>query len=1077
MSKKLASIRDDLLNTALLAFILCSFPVIGFSLYPMEEPGWSSTVLWKIAATVIFALLYGFRARLPFWVRLWVLILTLSVFVIFSALNWGLAGAWPFVLPVAPIFFTLFSGRRYGVVATLITTGWIALVGYGIVAGWFLQGFDSLAYTSRYSSWLFAALTFLISTLIMVFPIGVMQNRLMTNLIEQQGQSLALERSREELAQTLEFLPMAVGVTDLSGNTVQVNQLFREIFGYALADIPTQSDWYRLAYPDPVYREKVAGAWFADVAAVADKAELPARTTLITTRDGRELTVALTAKVVGEQVIAIFDDVTVQTRTEAERRQAVEALAQERRLLRAVIDNLPDAVYVKDLQGRKTLANSADLANMGVDSFEDVFGKTDHEIFPPEIASHFVADDQQVFETGEAVLNREEHLVNERGRDVRLLSSKLPLRDAGGRLIGLVGIAHDVTAQTAVEEALRRSEATLSGIFRVAPVGIAVIRSRVVSQVNTHVCEMTGYTSEELIGQSTRVLYPTDADYVSAGKLATSVLDHGAGVGEVRWQRKDGRVINILAGVAVIDPQMLIPGVVITAVDITERKRAEEERERLLVQIQESEQRIRQIMDTVPEGVLLLDSELRVVLCNSLARDYLSRLGEDADTCATLGMLSLGGYAVRELLTSPPRGLWHEITTYGRYFQVAARALEAGPVMNGWVLVLHDITEAREVEQRTQRQERLAAVGQLAAGVAHDFNNILATITLYSQMSLRAPDISPKLAERLEIIAGQGQRASDLINQILGFSRSSTLDRCALDLTPLLKEQVKLWERTLPENIHIHFTYGADVYTVTADPTRIQQILMNLVLNARDAMPEGGDLDITLERLQFVSRKDAPLPDLSPGAWIRLRVADTGTGIAPEVLAHLGDPFFTTKAPGKGTGLGLAQVFNIVASHDGVIDVQTQVGRGTTFVIYLPGLTGIEVSTATVVGHELPLGHGEVILVVEDSTVTREALVSTLEALNYRALAADNGVRALEIFDQQREIIRLILSDWVMPDMGGKALLSALRQRALTVPVVILSGHPLESEPGSLAQANPALWLQKPVGLEDLAEMLRRVLE
>jgi len=1077
MNNELAGIRDDLLNTALFSFIMCSFPVIGFSLFPLKEFGGSQAILAKIAVTVIFALLYGLRARLPFSIRFWTFIVSLSAFAIFSAWHWGLIGAWPFILSIAPVFFTLFSGRRYGVAATLVTTVLIGLIGYGVVSGRIAQNFDATAYVMNYSSWLFAALTFLISTLIMVVPIGGMQNQLIANFAEQQKQSLALERSRVELAQIVEFLPMAVGVADLSGNTVQVNQLFRETFGYTLDDIPKQSDWYGLAYSDPAHREAAAAAWADCVAAAtAGNPELSSRTIRIMTKDGRELTVLLTVKAIGDRVIAVFTDVTAQERADLERRQTAETLAQERRLLRAVIDHLPDAIYAKDLQGRKTMSNAADLANMGVDTFEDVVGRTDYEIFPPEIASHFDADDQQVFTTGMAVINREEHLVNDRGRDVRLLSSKLPLHDSEGRLIGLVGIARDVTSIMAAEEALRRSEATLAGIFRVAPVGIAVISGRVLTRVNDRLCEMVGYTSEELVGQSTRMLYATAAEYEAAGKFAVALRAQGTAVGEVRWQHKDGRMLDILHGISPIDPQMVVPGVVVTAVDITERKRAETERERLLAQIQESEQRIRQIMDTVPEGVLLLDPELRVALCNPLAREYLSRLGEDADACATLGLVSLGGYAVRELLTSPPRGLWHEITLHGRYYQVAARALETGPVTNGWVMVLHDVTEAREVEQRTQRQERLAAVGQMAAGIAHDFNNILATITLYSQMSLRSPDLSPKLAERLEIILVQGRRASDLINQILGFSRSASLDRQPLDLTPLLKEQIKLWERTLPEDIHIHFNFGADVYTVAADPTRIQQVLMNLVLNARDAMPEGGDLNIALERIQFVSRKDAPLPDLSPGAWVRLSVADTGTGIAPEVLAHLGAPFFTTKSPGKGTGLGLAQVFNIMASHDGVIDVQTQVGQGTTFVLYLPALAGIEVSTATVAAHDLPLGHGEVVLVVEDSHVTREALVSTLETLNYQPLAAENGVQALEVFDRQREAIRLILSDWVMPDMGGKALLAALRQRQLAVPVIVLSGHPLESEIETLSHVNVALWLQKPVALEDLAETLYRVL-
>jgi len=434
-------------------------------------------------------------------------------------------------------------------------------------------------------------------------------------------------------------------------------------------------------------------------------------------------------------------------------------------------------------------------------------------------------------------------------------------------------------------------------------------------------------------------------------------------------------------------------------------------------------------------------------------------------------LTELGGHPIAELLSPPPRGLWHELSVGRRHFQLIARAIETGPMMGGWVLVIRDVTEEHAFRETMQRQDRLATVGQLAAGIAHDFNNILAGIVLYSQLSLRTPGLSPQLQERLKIIADQAHRAAALINQILDFSRSVVLERSSLDLVPLLKEEVKLWERTLPENIEVSFTYDTDVYIISADPTRMQQVFMNLVVNARDAMPDGGKLHIALRRLHFDKPKQAPLPDMRPGDWIEVSVADTGTGIPDDVLPHIYDPFFTTKPAGKGTGLGLAQVYGIVSSHDGFIDVKTQVGVGTTFFLYLPALSLPEAPQPAPVD-DLPLGHGETILVVEDNAAARAAITATLELLDYRVLEAENGKAALKVFAEHRQDIALVLSDLVMAEMGGKALAQALHQQDPTVRVVVMTGHPLTEERDALRNIGVLAWIQKPPELSYLARVL-----
>ncbi len=517
--------------------------------------------------------------------------------------------------------------------------------------------------------------------------------------------------------------------------------------------------------------------------------------------------------------------------------------------------------------------------------------------------------------------------------------------------------------------------------------------------------------------------------------------------------------------------------------EITERKRAEEERDRLLAQIQEQARRVQQIVDTVPEGVSLLDAGGQVILANPLGKKDLITLA-GAQVGETIEYL--GGRPLAELLTSPPKGLWHDVATDEQDFQVIARLIENGPTSGGWVLVVRDVTQQREFERRIQQQERLAAVGQLAAGIAHDFNNIMATIVLYAQMTMRVEELPVRIRERMKTIDRQAQHATRLIRQILDFSRRSVLERQPLDIALLLKEQIKLLERILPENMEIELVCGPDeasallldtsLFIVNADSTRMQQMLTNLAVNARDAMLEGGSLRIKLERIRVAERKAAPLPEMRTGEWVQVTVSDTGIGISPDVLPHIFDPFFTTKGPGEGSGLGLAQVHGIVMQHEGHIAVESQVGQGTVFSIYLPALPVYAPETPTLTMLDLPRGRGETILVVEDNDAARNALVESLEQLNYRVIEAANGREALATLEQRGSGIALVLSDVVMPEMGGVALLHALMDREINVSVVLLTGHPLEKEMENLRAQGMADWLSKPPDLQELAGVIDRAI-
>jgi two-component system cell cycle sensor histidine kinase/response regulator CckA len=628
------------------------------------------------------------------------------------------------------------------------------------------------------------------------------------------------------------------------------------------------------------------------------------------------------------------------------------------------------------------------------------------------------------------------------------------------------------------ERELQESEIRFRTLSESAILGVYIIQDQRFQYVNPAMTNIFGYTAEELLQMtsSLTLIHPEDHDLTVENLRRRIEGEQEIAHYVVRGIRKDGAVLNIeILGRRI--EYTARPAVMGNLIDITAQVQAAEEREKLLEQIQESAEQIHQIMNTVPEGVLLLNSQRYVVMHNPIANAYLAALTGDGEYDHTRPLSHLGDHPINELLTSPPKGLWHEVSVQRRHFQIVARAVETNPMMEGWVMVLRDVTQERENQRNIQRQERLAGIGQLAAGIAHDFNNIIAVIMLYSQMSLHQPDLPDKIRERLTIIAEQGQRASELINQILDFSRSSILDLRPLDMLPVLKETVRLWQRILPEDIRVELNYQTDTCIINADPTRIQQVLMNLAVNARDAMPNGGTLSVDLARLRVTDRKSAPLTNLNPGEWVRVTIADTGYGISDDVLPHIFEPFFTTKGPGEGAGLGLAQVYGIMMQHQGHIDVHTQIGDGTVFSLYLPALHVSHQPDDAISQGTLPLGHEEMILVVEDNIAIRAALCSSLDMLNYHTLEATNGKEALELFVQHRADIALVLTDLVMPVMGGKVLAQTLYRQAPDLSVIVMSGHPLDQETSVNIADNVCDWIQKPPSLEHLAKTLAHVLQ
>jgi PAS domain S-box-containing protein len=390
-------------------------------------------------------------------------------------------------------------------------------------------------------------------------------------------------------------------------------------------------------------------------------------------------------------------------------------------------------------------------------------------------------------------------------------------------------------------------------------------------------------------------------------------------------------------------------------------------------------------------------------------------------------------------------------------------------------VVIRDATEEKDLQRRLLFQEQLGTIGSLAAGVAHDFNNALMPISLHTEMLLKERSLDEAIKRVLEIIQGQTKRAGELSKQLLAFSRQNQEKMQRDDLKRTLQELEQLLLRTLPENILMSFQYSPGSFMFHGDTNRLQQAFLNMTINARDAMPEGGGLLVRLSQRTIAPEDPPPFLGMPAGDWIRLDIADTGEGIPAEHLPRIFEPFFTTKDEGEGYGLGLAQTYNIVKQHNGYIDVVSRLGKGTTFTIYLPSIReGDELDQEDSNMEMILNGEKETILLVEDDRLSLEAVCETLEFLNYKVVAVPNGTQALDVFKKDR--IQLVISDMVMPDMNGIELHSALLDLDPNLRMVIITGYPMEEIHPDIIKRGVVGLIRKPTDMTTLSQTIRNAL-
>ena len=633
-----------------------------------------------------------------------------------------------------------------------------------------------------------------------------------------------------------------------------------------------------------------------------------------------------------------------------ERKQGQEEVIQSRRMLKSVLDTIPQRVFWKDRNMVYLGCNQSFALDAGLKDPAEIIGKNDYELAWRETAEVYRADDKQVMEQDTPRLNYEEIQHRPDGSLRWLRTNKLPLRDREGKVIGMIGTYEDITERRKEEEERMR---LMTGIEHAAE-GVVITDTRGdIQYVNPAFSAMTGYSREEALGKNPRILKSGKQDAAFYASLWATILAGQAWRGEMINRRKDGKLYT-------------------------------------------------------------------------------------------------------ENMSITPVHNEHGKLTH-------------------FVAMKEDITARKLLENQFRQAQKMEAVGRLAAGVAHDFNNLLTIIIGYSDVMLdRFVSGDPMRAYMTEI-KGAGERAVGLTRQLLAFSRQQVLAAQLLDLNTLVANLTKMLKRLIGEDIDLVFNVGPSPATVKADPGQIEQVLMNLAVNSRDAMPRGGKLTIETSHVQVDEAYSSTHFSIPAGPYAVLVVSDTGCGMDKDTQAHMFEPFFTTKEQGKGTGLGLATVYGIVKQSGGYIWAYSEPGAGTTFKIYLPAVTG---ALHAAQESAVPAGGSETVLLVEDDAGLRELARLILVARGgYKVLESTGGKEARLFAEQYKGTIHLLLTDVVMPGMGGRELSEELATLRPEMKILYMSGYTDDTVLRHGVLEEGMAFLQKPFTAESLLRKVRDVLD
>ncbi len=639
-----------------------------------------------------------------------------------------------------------------------------------------------------------------------------------------------------------------------------------------------------------------------------------------------------------------------------------------------------------------------------------------------------------------------------------------------------------------LERALRESEEKFQIIFNSVPdsVTISTMKEARYLYVNTAFCKLTGFSREEIVGKTAFELnlYPDSGD---RQKLIQALGEKGLVNGfAMKFQMRDGRILDVLLSGKVFryqDEDCLL----VVSRDITAFNQAQAE-------LRRSEKRYRDLFNSVSDLIYTQDLEGRFTSANRAMTSIFGYADDEflGRKAADFMKPELRKKFVSEYLKSIlQKGYFNGISCYFtkdrrkiylEYRSNLIRPKEGKAYISG---IARDVTdriiaerEIQKLNRQVLQAQKMEAVGTLAGGIAHDFNNLLQGILGYTQYLIMSKDEGDPDLNNLREIEKAGNRASELTQQLLTFSRKVEGKPKLMNLNREVEQVEKLLKRTIPKMIAIRLRLEKDLDPVYADSAQLEQVLMNLCVNARDAMPEGGTLTIETKNVTLGERYCRRHLGARPGKYVLLTISDTGTGMDKETREHIFDPFFTTKEVGKGSGLGLAMVYGIVQSHRGFIMCYSEPGHGTTFKIYLPvGKGKIRRPAGTPKETAVPKGGSETILLVDDEKFLRGIGKEILQKFGYTVLPAKDGEEALAVFMQKREEIALVILDLMMPGMGGIRCLEELLKRDPGLKVIIASGYSLDGHAREALEVGASAFIRKPYKLKHMLKVVRKVLD
>ncbi len=645
-------------------------------------------------------------------------------------------------------------------------------------------------------------------------------------------------------------------------------------------------------------------------------------------------------------------------------------------------------------------------------------------------------------------------------------------------------LRQEVSDRLQAEEALRQSTMVIQDLYNNAPCGYHSIdaEGRFVG-INDTELNSLGYTREEIIGKKKFTDLITTESLQTFQENFPKFMQRGW-INNLEYQmiRKDGTILPVLLNATAIkDAAGNFVMSRSTINDISEAKRDEAIR-------RQSEQKIREqaaLIDISPDAIMVRDLDCHILFWNKGAEQTYGWTAAEILGRSSCELLfnkfspQLETALQNVLEKGEWRGEFQKVTKSGQELQISSRwkLLRNKTGQPHAILTVEiDITEQKQLEAQFLRAQRLESLGILASGIAHDMNNILAPMLASAQL---LPVLNPTLDEQsrqlLTIFEDNTRRGTELVKQILAFARGLEGDRMAVQVKHILVELLQTIKSTFPKSIKIVRTFPQeDLWLVSADATQLHQVFMNFCVNARDAMPKGGTLNISAENRVLDETYVRMDLDAKVGSYVAIAFEDTGTGIAPEHIDRIFDPFFTTKAIGEGTGLGLSTVIGIVKSHGGFVTVSSKVRKGTKFQIFLPAPAVETTETSPEETQESCQGQGELILVIDDETNIRETLKLTLETQNYQVVLAANGIEAIAAYVTHQETIKVVLIDMMMPLMDGSTAIRTLQQFNPQVKIIACSGIPASDSLPKTVKVKA--FLPKPFTADTLLSTLHRVL-